>query len=176
VRRGYEPFVYPERPVLKLAPSRVERVADAVAAIGVLVCFAAVAATFVFVDGPIPTHMNARGEVDAWGDSKGVLVVLAMLGAGIPAALTGLRGSPQNYNYGAAVVTAENAPRLYRLGRELVAIMGASVAWTFAKITAEFGMIGAGFHLPTGPGGLILTLALTFVPLGIYIVRIHRAA
>ncbi|MFN7142387.1 MAG: hypothetical protein ACK4YP_01325 [Myxococcota bacterium] len=164
----------PERPILRLERSPVERVADALTLAGLAVMLTALVATFVWVDGPVPTHMNAAGEPDAWGSSKGGLLILAMLGGGIPAVLTGLRGAPHTFNYPSGV-TPENAPRMYRLGRELLAIMGASVAWTFAEILVSFALVSARI-VSSAPWGLPFSLAITFVPLAVYIVKMRRAA
>ena len=101
--------MYPDRPVLKLGASRAERVADAFTVLGLLVCVASVGATLLWVDGPVPMHMNAAGEVDAWGSSATVVIV-AILALAMTAALAALRRSPYLFNYGSAVVTAENAP------------------------------------------------------------------
>lgn len=166
--------MHPERPILLLERSPVERVADVLTLAGVATMLAVLAATFVGVDGPVPTHMNAAGEPDAWGSGKGSLLILVMLGCGIPAVLAGLRRAPHTFNY-PADITAENAPRMYRLGRELVALMGTAVAWTFAGILVSFALVSARI-VPSAPWGLPFSMAITFGPLLVYIVRMRRAA
>lgn len=163
----------PERPILELERSPVERVADALTLAGLAACVAAVAAAFVWVDGPVPTHMNAAGEPDAWG-GPGVLVFVAMVAMAIATMLTAFRGAPHTFNY-PVVVTAENAPRLYRLSRELLAIAGTIVAWTFAAIEASFLAVALRL-VDRAPALLPVTLTITFVPLVVYFVRMRRAA
>ncbi len=163
------------RPILHLERSTIERVADVLTVLGILVCVAGVVATFAWVEGPIPKHMNAAGKPDAWG-GRGTLVFVAALASVMAAGLARLRRVPHTFNYGTVVVTTENAPRLYRLGRELVALMGTAVAWTFALNEVAFVLVALRVGVSTAPWLLPVSLAVTFVPLGVYLVRIQRAA
>lgn len=165
--------MFPERPVLKLEASRVERVADGIAALGLLVIVGSAVGTFLWVDGPVPTHMNAAGKPDAWG-GKGTLLFLPLVTLVPLVTFQLLRRAPHTFNYPVAI-TPENAPRLYRLGRELVALMGAAVAWTFALIAASFAAIAAGISAPAAPWLLPVTLGITFVPLAVYVRKMLRA-
>ncbi len=150
------------RPILTLAPSRIERAFDRVAIAG-LVCAALLAVYgFVFVAGPVPTHFDAAGRPDAFGSKGILLLVLIPVVPGV-ALFAGLRNAPHTFNY-AVAITPENAERQYRIARELLAGTGAGIAWTIAATVLSITGTGAGWFAAPGPLLLAFILTVTLGP------------
>jgi uncharacterized membrane protein len=90
----------------------------------------------------VPTHFGLGGRPDAWGraDSLGFLLALSLA---FYVALSLVQRIPHLYNY-PVPVTAENARRLYLLGRQLVLAMKVIVSGSFAALFCAIVMIARG--------------------------------
>jgi hypothetical protein len=121
----------------------------------------------------VPLHFGFNGRPDAWGGA-GSLAVLLALSWGLYLALSLVQRIPHHYNY-PVPVTAENARRLYLLGRQLVFGLKLILMAAFAVLICAIVMIARGqlrslsvWYLP----GVLLSVGLV---LGIGIVRMTRA-
>lgn len=161
------------RPILPLTRSPAEKVWDTVAIVGLLVTVLLAVYTFAFVQGPVPTHFNAAGEPDAFG-SKGVLLLLLIPAVSATALFAGLRGVPHTFNY-PVPITPENAERQYRLGRELLASVGAGLAWTMAAVALSIAGTAAGWFPEPGPLLLLFIVTATMGPVASGLYRSYRA-
>ncbi|MFB4167792.1 DUF1648 domain-containing protein [Virgibacillus sp. JSM 102003] len=80
----------------------------------------------------VPTHFNAKGQADAWGNKATVLLMpaIALVSFIIMYFVT---KAPHTFNY-MVKVTEENAPRLYALARTFMAAINFEMVVIFSYI------------------------------------------
>jgi uncharacterized membrane protein len=81
----------------------------------------------------VPRHFDIAGKPDAWG-AKVNLLVLPVVGVVVYLMLTVVGRVPHTHSF-LVNITPQNAPRLYRLSRMLVAWMKAQITFTLGYIS-----------------------------------------
>lgn len=116
----------------------------------------------------IPTHYNARGEIDGTG-GRFTLLLMPLIGL-VGDALIALVGRfPKSWNTGVRV-TLYNRARVYRLVRDLLAELRFTMALLFGGFAVYLSLAPEHFS-----GNVIGVLVLLiFVPLVRYFVRLAR--
>ncbi|WP_100010370.1 DUF1648 domain-containing protein [Lentibacillus sediminis] len=119
----------------------------------------------------IPIHFNAAGEADNWG-GKGAIFMLPLISLPMSLILFFLGRAPHIHNY-PFKVTEENASKLYRESRLMMAAMHLMVTGIFALITWQMVESAQG----NAWLGLWLTVIITAAPLaliGYFLIRMFR--
>lgn len=122
----------------------------------------------------VPRHFNFTGKPDAWG-SKLNLWVLPLVGAVIYIMLTVVGRIPHTHNF-PVNVTTENAPRLYRLSRMMVAWLKLQIACVLSYLAWAQVQVGLGRSRGLGWAFLPVVLIAVGATVYYYLRRIHRAA
>lgn len=165
------------RPKLHIPRTRTEIALEVVgvAAMAGLVVFALRA--WPTLPASVPVHFGVSGRADAWGGRDSLLALLGLSFA-FYAGLSVLERFPHRYNY-PVPVTAENAPRLYLLGRQLILTLKVLLSASFAALFGAVVMISrgqlttlTGWYLPTVLVSLGIVLAFAIVKM----MRAGRAA
>ncbi|MGP4105614.1 DUF1648 domain-containing protein [Virgibacillus sp. L01] len=81
----------------------------------------------------VPTHFNAKGEADAWGN-KGTVLLMPAIAFVSFIIMYFVTKAPHRFNY-MVKVTEENAPRLYTLARTFMAVINFEMVAIFSYIT-----------------------------------------
>lgn len=159
------------RPRITLTHSPLDRAVEWLCAI--LLGALWVLTIYVYFDMPqtIPTHFNAMGEPDAYGD-KGTLFILAVLGTLIYAGMTALNKIPHVFNY-LTTITAENAREQYILSTRMLRFIKLMVLFIFNSIVlyAYFSSTGE----MKGAGSWFLPIIFSFLLLPLIYLVIHLA-
>lgn len=115
----------------------------------------------------VPTHFDASGTADAWGDKSNVLLLIAVFLA-LSVGIAWLSTKPRVFNYPMRV-TPSNAQPVYREGERML-------VWLLVPMSALFaGISGSQASLPVAPllwAGMAGMLIV--IPVGI--VRLLRAS
>lgn len=110
---------------------------DIVEAIVSLLCLVGVVvyliAAWSHIPDQIPAHFNAAGEVNRWG-SKSELIVLPIISWMLYGLITLVERYPQVWNTG-VTVTEENRERVYRILKNMIAVIKMLMLLVFASIT-----------------------------------------
>lgn len=115
----------------------------------------------------VPTHFDASGTADAWGDKSSVLLLAALLFT-LSTGIAWLSTKPRVFNY-PVPVTESNAQRVYREGERML-------VWLLVPMAALFaGIAGAQASLPTAPL-LWVGMAGMLIVLAVGVVRLLRAS
>jgi uncharacterized membrane protein len=120
----------------------------------------------------VPTHFNASGQVDDYGN-KGSILLLPAVGTLIFAGITLLVRVPYIFNYPVAI-TEENAERQYRNAARMMRYMKFVVSFTFLIIQCRTIEIAEGVASGSGRWFLPAALGITFIPLALFIGRAVR--
>jgi len=153
-------------------PIKIERNAlDILEAIVSLSCLVGVAAYLILawrtIPDQIPGHYNAAGEIDRWGD-KSELIVLPIISWLMYGLITLIERFPQVWNTGVRI-TEENRTEVYRLLKNLIAVVKMFVLLMFGSLTV---ISSLGLNLPVWY--VLGFLALLFGFVAYFIVRLTR--
>jgi len=85
------------------------------------------------IPAQIPAHFNAAGEVNRWGN-RSELIVLPIISWVLYGFITLIERYPQVWNTG-ITVTEENRERVYRILKNMIAVIKMLMLFVFASIT-----------------------------------------
>ena len=145
---------------------------DIVEAIVSLLCLVGVVvyliAAWSHIPDQIPAHFNAAGEVNRWG-SKSELIVLPIISWVLYGFITLIERFPQAWNTG-VTVTEENCARVYRILKNMIAVIKMLMLAVFASITVLSSLV---LRLPIWYLGVFL-LAV-FGSIAFFVAQLKRA-
>lgn len=106
------------RPVINVPRTPLENMLEELAACCLIGLIVVAIWGWLILPAIVPTHFNISGQPDAYSSKSALLIlpVILLLAYGL---LTLVERFPHTYNYPIAI-TAENAPRQYRLARMLL--------------------------------------------------------
>lgn len=124
-----------KRPKLKIPKTKSEWVWDIIGLS--FYFFTIILIIVVWGDLPdkVPAHYNAMGEVDRWG-SKGLLIVLPILGVLIFGMMQAFEKIPWTHNYPERL-NEENAPQFYLNSRKMINQLKNICLISFSLISIE---------------------------------------
>jgi Protein of unknown function (DUF1648) len=166
-----DPAASHKRPVLDLPLSRLEIVPRVLVVVGIAVCIVQLVLVWDALPASVPIHFGVTGRPDRYG-SKSVLLILPAVAVALTLLLTLVARFPQSFNYPVRV-TPENAPRLYRQGRLLLAWLNVLVVWLFAAIEQQTVEIALGHAHAFSNGFVVLLVAVAVgVPFSIGVLAV----
>ena len=166
-----EPAASRKRPVLDLPPSRLETMLRVLVVVGIAVCIVQLVLVWDALPASVPMHVGVTGRPDRY-DSKSMLLFLPAVAVALTLLLTLVARFPQSFNYPVRV-TPENAPRLYRQGRLLLAWLNVLLVWLCAAIEQQTVEIALGHAHAFSNGFVVLLVAVAVgVPLSIGVLAV----
>lgn len=150
-----------ERPKIKLTLSRSEKVVDVLCWLILLAIWAITLLSYDKLPDVIPTHFNARGEADGFGE-KWVVLFEPLLATILVAVLTVLGKNPHVFNYPVAV-TPDNAEKLYSQAARILRYVKLAVVVIIGIIimqTIWYDEVQSGFGIWFLPLALLLTMVI----------------
>lgn len=130
---------------------------------------------YVFVQSPdtIPTHYNASGTPDDYGN-KASLFVLPLVASVLYLGMTALNKYPHIFNY-MTPITADNALAQYTAATKMIRILKLVILFIFTLIVLFTHLTTKGTTNGLGSWFLPVALALLLAPLIILIARSLKA-
>ncbi|REK74935.1 DUF1648 domain-containing protein [Paenibacillus paeoniae] len=141
-----------DRPIIRIPKTKFEWLLDGLSLLALLLPVIYLFVVWAELPAQVPIHFNAVGEPDGWG-SKGISLILPIVGLLLYGGLTLLRKIPHHFNYPVAL-TKENAEQKYRLSIQLIAWMKFQISLLFGFIlwnvirTAQGQSGGLGWLMP----------------------------
>jgi uncharacterized membrane protein len=123
------------RPILSIPMTTTEKTIKILSVLMIAIQFFYVIYTWNDLPAKVPTHFNAAGKVDGWGE-KGSLWLLPTLGLLLFVGMSFLERVPHVYNY-PVMITDENAPHIYLESRRLLVIINFEMTLFFLLISCE---------------------------------------
>lgn len=167
-------FKSQQRPPVVPAPrSALDVALDLSGAIGVLTAFSFVSQAWATLPDAIPTHFDASGNPNGWGDKSDILF-LPLISLFIFAMMTVLARFPRWYNYPFRI-TESNAQRQYQLATSMIRWLKTEMVWMFTLIT--IGII----ETATGGSQTIMSVvaptsvAVILATTGVYFFKAYQA-
>jgi hypothetical protein len=168
-----DPAASRKRPVLDLPLSRLEIVLRVLVVLGIAACALQLALVWAALPASVPIHFHfgVTGRPDRY-ESKSLLLILPVIAVALTLLLTLVARFPQSFNYPVGV-TPENAPRLYRQGRLLLAWLNVLVVWLFAAIEQQTVEVALGHAHAFSDRFVVLVVAVAIVvPLSIGVLAV----
>ena len=161
-----------ERPILNLPFSPLETILDRLGLAGVLLGIAVLTATWPDLPQRVPTHFGASGAPNAWGGKTSLLIgpIVALV---IYIGLTLLARYPHLYNYPKRL-SADNAERMYRLGRGLIIWLKTEIVWLFTWLSWATINVALGHAAGLGPWPIYVALGIIYGTTTWYAIALFR--
>lgn len=150
------------RPKIKLPLSQFDKTLEISGKCIIMLLWILTAVAFFKMPDTIPTHFNALGQADNYGN-KGTIFVLPIIATILFIGLTALNHYPQIYNY-PEKITEENAVYQYSRATRMIRFLKLIMAILFTIIVLSTFLIA--IHITSGLGSLFLplTVALFCIP------------
>ena len=157
------------RPRIKLKLSLPDRVLELTSFVFLIGLWAL--AIYAFINSPtiIPTHFNASGIPDVYGNKR-TLLILPILSTIIYIGLTQLSRYPHILNY-ATKITESNAEKQYTMSTRLLRVLKFGIVLIFAGIILFTYLTIIGVTNGLGFWFLPLTIGLLFIPVIITLIK-----
>ncbi len=126
---GFPPAGWDKRPKIVPPASKTDKIIEAIALIGVLLSIIIVFISAVNLSDIIPGRYNPLGGVNTYLSQWPLLAIISFLAIIIYVIFTVLNRYPYIFNYFGMMVTEENAPRLYSIGRSALQYIKLAFVW-----------------------------------------------
>ena len=120
------------RPKIKLTLSPLDNKLELTSKIFLIVMWGLTLYTFLKLPTTIPTHFNASGQADGYGN-KVTLIILPILATIIYLGLTQLNKFPHIFNY-MTKITEDNAQKQYTIATRMYRFLKLSILVIFSSI------------------------------------------
>ncbi len=160
------------RPKIKLETTPFERVLETASAL--LLCFLWGFTLYAYTKLPqiIPTHFNAAGKPDDYGD-KLTLLLLPAIATLLYFGLSYLNKFPHHFNY-TVTITADNAAQQYRSATQMILFLKLVILLIFFAIVLLTYSTANGTTTGLGILFLPLTVAVLFIPIVVLMVQSQK--
>ena len=157
-----------ERPKIRLELTGIDKIIELFGWFFVLVLWVYTMVNFSKLPDTIPTHFNAMGEADDFGEKASILA-LPIIATIVFVGISILSRFPHIFNY-PVNITKENAQRQYKIATRLMRYVNLIVVLiigyiTFTSIQSAKGQTGG-----LGAWFLPVSLGVVFIPIIYYIV------
>jgi uncharacterized membrane protein len=137
-----------KRPGIALPTTKMERIFQSLSIVCILMAVIYIASVWSSLPNTVPTHFNAAGEPDGWGGKESIWF-LPVLSTFLFILFFFLSKVPHLHNY-PMEITEENAEKMYRASKKLLAVIGFEVCFFLAiaaggTVQSAFGKDGLGW-------------------------------
>jgi hypothetical protein len=123
------PVDWDKRPKIVPPASKTDKIIEAIVLIGVLLSVIIVFISAVNLSDIIPGRYNPLGDLNTYLSQWPLLAIISFLAIIIYVIFTVLNRYPYTFNYYGMIVTEENAPRLYSIGRSALLYIKLAFVW-----------------------------------------------
>lgn len=152
-----------KQPIINLRPTPLDRCLDAISFLLLLALLGTTLYYYKLLPETIPTHFNASGEPDAFGD-KSSIFLFAGIAVLIYVVLYIYKGKPHLYNY-PTTITEDNAPEYYSKASKMMRFLNLVNILIFFYLQYQTIQTALGSSDGLGSYFLVITLAVSLLPL-----------
>jgi uncharacterized membrane protein len=157
-------------PTLKIKPSVTDRLIEILGWLMLIIIWVIVIINYAKMPDSIPTHYNAAGNADEYGD-KSSIFLLPIIASVVFVVMTVISQFPHIFNKAASINTPPSFTDATRMLRYLKLAIALAFFWIILRTTQTT----SGKTTALGSWFLPVALALILVPVAFFIVRILRA-
>lgn len=160
------------RPKIKIELSLADKSIEILAWLSILSIWILAIYFYSNLPSTIATHFNALGQPDDYG-SKATILLLPIIGTVLFIGLSILNMFPHIFNYPKAI-TEENARSQYTLATKMIRLLKLSVSLIFTWIVVQIYQSSSGKSVGLGIWFLPLILALIFIPVIFFTIKMLK--
>ena len=158
------------RPRLKLELTTTDKVIEVLGWTVIIGTWVMIFYNYSSLPETIPTHYNAAGEVDGYGN-KSHIIALPVVSTILFIGLFVLNKFPHIFNY-PTTITEDNAHQLYTKTTRLIRFLNLAIAVVFGMIVFETIQTALGNSKGLGAWFLPVTLGIILIPLIFYLIQL----
>ncbi|MET3699328.1 uncharacterized protein DUF1648 [Bacillus oleivorans] len=163
---------YENRPKMDIPKSAFEKGFDIIAGFIFFANIVYILIQWNDIPSQVPTHFNALGEADAWGN-KGALWILPIVGTILWMIMAAFEKYPHTFNY-MVTIKPENVERQYKNGKLLFNLIKNEMLLLFAYLTFSTIDVAKDGENGLGVWDLPITLGIIFGTIAIFMIRSFR--
>lgn len=160
------------RPRVKIVPSRLDQVVEITSKILLFLMWAFTIYAFIRMPEIIPTHFNASGKVDDYGN-KMMLFILPLIATIIYFGLSQLNKYPHIFNY-PTDITEDNAQTQYTIATRMLRFVKLAILITCTEVILSTYLTAIDVADGLGAWSLPVTFSLFFIPVLVAIIGMFK--
>lgn len=162
-----------QRPQIKLSLTTIDKAMEILGWVSIVIIWSLLISSYSNLPNIIPTHFNGAGKANAYG-SKSTIFSLPAISTILFVGLTILNKFPHIFNY-PTVITKNNALIQYTNATRMIRYLKLIIVFIFGLLTFKTIQHTEGKATGLGIWFLPLTMALIFIPLTYFIVKLFNA-
>jgi uncharacterized membrane protein len=151
-----------DRPRIKLIISELDKSLESIALAVLLIMWGLTLYSFIKSPTTVPTHFNASGHVDDYGNRTTILI-LPILATVLYFGLTWINKYPHVFNY-MTTITKDNAERQYTIATRMIRFLKLVILVIFTLIILFTYLTTVGITNGLGVWFLPVVIGLTLIP------------
>ena len=155
------------RPKINVSLSPLDKILESTGKLLIIIIWGLTLFVFFKLPTIIPTHFNAAGQPDGYGN-KLTILVLPIIATLLYFGLTKLNQHPHTFNY-INSITEDNAEQQYTIMTRMLRILKIALLIIFSYIILFTYLTTIGFTNGLGVGFLPFTLGVALIPIIFYI-------
>lgn len=163
-----------KRPKIKLQLNKTDKTLEIIGWLAVLGIWVLTLLNYFDLPDTIPTHYNASGEADAFGNKSNILT-LPIISTLLFIGLTFLNKNPHLFNY-ASEITAKNALHQYKNASRMIRLLKLAIVLIFGLIAFKTIENANGNATGLGIWFLPFTLAIIFIPIFYFLINSNKSS
>lgn len=162
-----------KRPKIALQLSKTDKVIEIIGWIAVVGIWVLTLVNYFDLPDRIPTHYNAAGEADAFGNKSNILA-LPIISTLLFIGLSFLNKHPHLFNY-ASEITTKNALHQYKNATRIIRFLKLAIVLIFGIIVFKTIENANGNSDGLGTWFLPFTLAIIFIPIFYFLINSNKS-
>jgi uncharacterized membrane protein len=160
------------QPKINVSLSPLDKILDSTGKLLIIIIWGLTLFVFFKLPTIIPTHFNASGQPDDYGN-KLTILILPIIATLVYLGLTKLNQHPHSFNY-INSITEDNAEKQYTIATRMLRILKTAILIIFSNIILFTYFTTKGITNGLGIWFLPLTLSIVFIPIIFYIFKLYK--
>lgn len=160
------------RPKINVSLSPLDKILESTGKLLIIIIWGLTLFIFFQLPTIIPTHFNASGKPDGFGN-KLTILILPIIATLVYFGLTKLNQHPHTFNYTNSI-TEDNAEKQYTIATRMLRILKTAILIIFSHIILFTYFTTKGITNGLGIWFLPLTLSIVLIPIIFYIFKLYK--
>jgi uncharacterized membrane protein len=157
------------RPKINVSLSPLDKILESTGKLLIIIIWGLTLFVFFKLPALIPTHFNASGQPDDYGN-KLTILILPIIATLVYLGLTKLNQHPHTFNY-INSITEDNAEKQFTIATRMLRVLKIALLIIFSHIILFTYLTSSGVSNGLGVGLLPFTLGIVLIPIIFYIVQ-----
>ena len=160
------------RPKINVSLSPLDKILESTGKLLIIIIWGLTLFVFLKLPTVIPTHFNASGQPDGFGN-KLTILILPIIATLVYFGLTKLNQHPHTFNY-ISSITEDNAEKQYTIATRMLRVLKIALLIVFSHIILFTYFTTKGITNGLGIWFLPLILSIVLIPIIFYIFKLYK--